>query len=55
MRDIMLGLLAGFIIGITLAVASIAEENYEPIEKNASGMYLTHDGKLYKLVEVACE
>lgn len=55
MKDAIIGLLAGFLCGIALVMAAIDNENYEPIEKNAAGMYLTHDGKLYKLAEVACE
>ena len=55
MKDAIIGWMAGLLCGIALCLCAIDEGNFEPIEKNTAGMYLTHEGKLYKLAEVACE
>ena len=55
MKDVIIGWLFGFICGITLVMFALGNGNYRPIEKNNSGMYVTHNGALYKLYEVDCD
>ena len=52
MRDLLFGVLVGFVLGVMFMLAPLTEGGYTRVSVHDEGLYLTYSNKIYRLVEI---